>query len=219
MKGMMIKDFDLLKSQKSFFLAAGFFVVFFLGVTEQYQFAISYLTIMCGLIALVTISYDEYDNGFPFLFTMPISRKEYVKGKYVFYILISALGWMLSLLLGIGTVIIRGGEKEEIMILFFTAAGALGIGMLIGAVAVPIQFKFGSDKRQIAIIASFAVVFVVVYLGEKLMEIGGIETSEIMIRLSKIPMGMWAALGTAAVIVLVLISYLISVRIMDKKEF
>ncbi|WP_251389688.1 ABC-2 transporter permease [Mediterraneibacter agrestimuris] len=219
MKGMMIKDFDLLKSQKSFFLAAGFFVVFFLGVTEQYQFAISYLTIMCGLIALVTISYDEYDNGFPFLFTMPISRKEYVKGKYVFYILISALGWMLSLLLGIGTVIIRGGEKEEIMILFFTAAGALGIGMLIGAVAVPIQFKFGSDKRQIAIIASFAVVFVVVYLGEKLMEIGGIETSEIMISLSKIPMGMWAALGTAAVIVLVLISYLISVRIMDKKEF
>lgn len=219
MKGMMIKDFDLLKSQKSFFLAAGFFVVFFLGVTEQYQFAISYLTIMCGLIALVTISYDEYDNGFPFLFTMPISRKEYVKGKYVFYILISALGWVLSLLLGIGTVIIRGGEKEEIMILFFTAAGALGIGMLIGAVAVPIQFKFGSDKRQIAIIASFAVVFVVVYLGEKLMEIGGIETSEIMIRLSKIPMGMWAALGTAAVIVLVLISYLISVRIMDKKEF
>ena len=92
-------------------------------------------------------------------------------------------------------------------------------GMLIGAVAVPIQFKFGSDKRQIAIIASFAVVFVVVYLGEKLMEIGGIETSEIMISLSKIPMGMWAALGTAAVIVLVLISYLISVRIMDKKEF
>lgn len=219
MKGMMIKDFDLLKSQKSFFLAVGFFVVFFWGVTEQYQFAISYLTIMCGLIALVTISYDEYDNGFPFLFTMPISRKEYVKGKYVFYILISALGWMLSLLLGIGTVIIRGGEKEEIMILFFTAAGALGIGMLIGAVAVPIQFKFGSDKRQIAIIASFAVVFVVVYLGEKLMEIGGIETSEIMISLSKIPMGMWAALGTAAVIVLVLISYLISVRIMDKKEF
>ncbi len=219
MKGMMIKDFDLLKSQKSFFLMAGFFVVVFLGITEQYQFAISYLIIMCGLIALATISYDEYDNGFLFLFTLPISRKAYVKGKYAFYILTSVLGWALSLLLGIGAVVIRGGEKEEIMNLFFTAVGVLGMGILIGAVVFPLQFKFGSDKRQIAIIASFAVVFVVVYLGEKLMEIGGIETSEIMISLSKIPMGMWAALGTAAVIVLVLISYLISVRIMDKKEF
>lgn len=219
MKGMMIKDFDLLKSQKSFFLASGFFVVVFLGITEQYQFAISYLIIMCGLIALVTISYDEHDNGFLFLFTLPVSRKAYVKGKYAFYILTSVLGWALSLLLGIGTVVIRGGEKEEMMILFFTAAGALGIGMLMGAVVFPLQFKFGSDKRQIAIIASFAVVFAVVYLGEKLMEMGGIETSEIMISLSKISMGKWAALGAAAVIILVFISYLISVRIMEKKEF
>ena len=87
MKGLIIKDFKLLMMQKSFFVTLTIVAIFF-GITTDSIFVIGFLTMICSMFALSTISYDEFDNGNAFLFSLPITRKGYVIEKYIFAIML-----------------------------------------------------------------------------------------------------------------------------------
>lgn len=78
MKGLFVKDLKLMSGQKKF-LALVFLLACVLLTTNSATFVINYLTIFCSILVVSTISYDEFDNGNAFLFTLPISRKEYVR--------------------------------------------------------------------------------------------------------------------------------------------
>lgn len=87
MKGLLIKDIKLMKNQKNFFFIMLFVAVAMLFAEFDSSFVVSYFTMIASMFVLSTISYDEYDNGYAFLFTMPFARKAYVKEKYMFSIL------------------------------------------------------------------------------------------------------------------------------------
>ena len=50
-------------------------------MTKELYAAVGYVTFIFTLFTVSTISYDEYDNGYPFLFTLPITRRQYVNRK------------------------------------------------------------------------------------------------------------------------------------------
>ena len=58
MKGMLIKDFSLLKGQKQFFMIAIMFAFIFLFLTDMAGFGVSYLMVMFTIFTLSTIAYD-----------------------------------------------------------------------------------------------------------------------------------------------------------------
>ena len=87
MKGLFMKDFGLLKGQKQFFAVIVVMTVIFMTAYTNFAFIISYITIMIGIMTLTTISYDEFENGMGYLFTLPVSRREYVGEKYLFSII------------------------------------------------------------------------------------------------------------------------------------
>ena len=84
MKGLLIKDFKILKGQKQFFASVLVVTFVFLMTNTSFSFVISYITVMTGMLTLTTISYDDHENGMGYLFTLPISRKGYVQEKYLF---------------------------------------------------------------------------------------------------------------------------------------
>ena len=68
MKGLLIKDFRLLKGQVYFLLiVTGCVIVFMINGSEA--FGVAYVCSMVALLSLTTVSYDEYENGSAFLFT------------------------------------------------------------------------------------------------------------------------------------------------------
>ena len=84
MKGLWTKDIRLISSQQKnlaviWLVAAGILIA-----TDQISFAISYTSVITIMTAISTISYDTFDNGNAFLFTLPFSRKEYTREKYLF---------------------------------------------------------------------------------------------------------------------------------------
>ena len=83
MRGLLQKDLCLLV-QRSRILLVMIGVGILMGFSADGSFVIGYLTMLCAILAISTISYDEFDNGNAFLFTLPISRKSYVVEKYVF---------------------------------------------------------------------------------------------------------------------------------------
>ena len=82
MKGLLIKDFQLMKNQGKILIAILVVIAAFGIIADgNSSFLTAYITIFLALFTTSTISYDEYDSGYLFLFTLPISRRGYVTEK------------------------------------------------------------------------------------------------------------------------------------------
>ena len=86
MLGLFIKDLKLLKAQKKLFMLVGIVTAVVLfniqDGTEMIGFMAGYMVFVVTMAATSTIGCDEADHGTVFLFTLPVSRKEYVLEKY-----------------------------------------------------------------------------------------------------------------------------------------
>ena len=81
MRGLICKDLRLMMVQKNFLIMLAAVALVSLAAMDDPMFVIMYMTLIFTSFILSTMSYDEFDNGFPFLFTLPITRKLYVREK------------------------------------------------------------------------------------------------------------------------------------------
>ena len=82
MKGLFVKDLKLMMLQKNFLLLILAIVIGMMIFTDDVIFPLSFLSFIVSLFTVSTISYDDFDNGNAFLFTLPITRNHYVSEKY-----------------------------------------------------------------------------------------------------------------------------------------
>lgn len=146
MKGLLIKDFRLMKVQKSFFLLITVIGVWGTLLSENVTSAIGFLTFVMSLFSVSSISYDEFDNGNAFLFSLPITRTTYVVEKYCFGLILGLGAWTVFTLLAL----VSNGFRRilptgELMI---SAAMILPMFLVILAVMLPIQLRFGGEKGR-----------------------------------------------------------------------
>ena len=218
MKGLLIKDYRLLKNQKQFFVMMLGISIAFGFVYENSFFIISYMTFLLSMFTISTISYDEYDNGNAFLFTLPFDRKIYALEKYIFGIVTGGAGLLLILaFILIYTDGMAGAEQTGETL--FTAGVSAALLFFFLAVMIPFQLKFGPEKGRIAmfivLLGTMALVFGIVKLA-------GLDDSAL--REAARVMGRMGLSGVAAVCIaaaaaVMVISMLISTRILEKKEF
>ena len=91
--------------------------------------------------------------------------------------------------------------------------------IMIQAIMIPFQLKFGGEKGRIALIGVIGLVFLIGAVIVKGAEMIGIDITNMVNTLPVISMGMLIMIILAAAIVIFLISLKISIRIMNKKEF
>ena len=133
MLGLMRKDLCLLL-QRSRALAVMVGVGVLIGFSTDGAFMIGYMTMISAILSIGTISYDEFDNGYPFLMTLPVTRKSYVLAKYVFCLLTCLAGWAMASVIFAGCRIARGTgfgmEQLAQTLAFLPVAGVLTALML-----------------------------------------------------------------------------------------
>ena len=62
MKGLLVKDLQIMLIQRKFLLLV-LGIAFFMGLTmEDTSFLTGYIIFMCSILVLSTISYDDFDN-------------------------------------------------------------------------------------------------------------------------------------------------------------
>ncbi len=218
MKGLLIKDFRLMKNQKTFLVIIGFIAAMLLVTTDNPSFVICYVTILFSMFAVTTLSYDEYDNGSAFLFSLPLKRKTYVMEKYIFSLLLGGIAWAVITLLSTACLYFRLPE-ENIEEYLLSAVIYFGILLIFTTLILPMQFKFGAEKGRIAILGFVGIVFILVFIGSKLLKPMGIDLDAVISEISKVKpvqVVIWLFVSS---LVLLCVSYMISVKIMEKKEF
>lgn len=217
MKGLLMKDFRLLKTQKNFFILIVAIAVVMAISTKDCSFIIGYLTFIGSLFTLSTISYDEFDNGNVFLFSLPVSRKSYVTEKYGFGLIMGISSCILATILALMAGLIRNtGMTIDILI---STLIILPIMLILLALMIPFHLKFGAEKGRIAIIGAIGLLFVLGILVVKMVKVFHVNLDAIFNAFPVISVGVLIGIEMVIAIVLLLISYKASIRIMKKKEF
>lgn len=214
MKGLLIKDWKLLKNQGRFFLmilAASLIPLFF---SQNYvNFITSYLTFIFSVFVLSTLSYDSYDNGMIFLLSLPVSRRIYVQEKYLFSLLLASGAWLVSLILRVSVFSLRSSLPEGLNEVLMDPIYLI-LALFFLEYSLPLHLKFGNEKGRIL---SFTILGLLAFA---IFTIA--RTSQGFLLLSTLkhqsPLIIIVILLFLCILFLG-ISYHLSVRILEKKEF
>lgn len=218
MKGLLIKDIRLMLGQKRFFLIVLGMGVMLMFSGDNPSSSMGYITMLLTIFSLNTISYDEHENGMSFLMTLPITRKIFVQEKYVFAGGLAIAAGAFSVILAYVVSTIRNIEVSlsEILVVGATLSA---VSILIFAITLPLMIKFGSDKGRIVLFVVFAVIGVLVAMLAKVAENPDSLFMDIIVNLSEMSASMLAFIAVFALILMVLASYLVTVKIISKKEY
>lgn len=218
MKGLLIKDFKLLKNQRMFMVIAVAVSIWMLVRGNDRIYIFSYLAAMFSVIVTGTIGYDEENNGMGFIFTFPVSRSQYVLEKYVFGMLILA-----AAVAGVfaASVVISAAKTPDYGPDEWAAAiaTALLVSVLIQSITIPVQLKFGSAKSRAAFLIIMLCILAAVYAAEQIAKAAHMDLSAIEGKIVNA-----STLTVIAGICLILaaltgISYAVSVTVMKRKQF
>ncbi|MCI9487406.1 MAG: ABC-2 transporter permease [Lachnospiraceae bacterium] len=217
MKGLLIKDFKLMKGQKNFFFLVVLVSIGMPAFSGDATFMLGFLPFVLSMFTLSTISYDEFDNGNAFLFTLPVSRTGYAVEKYILALLLGGGAWVFATLLAVAFAVIKG--TANISEILMAAVLILPVLIVIQALMIPFQLKFGSEKGRLALIGAFGLLAVIGVVAVKAAEMLGIDLWELIGNLPAMGMGVMITLLLLAAILVLLTSMKISCSIMKGKEF
>lgn len=216
MKGLLIKDIKLMGSQMKLFAAIMILWGIFMSINFSVHFFIGYVAILCSFLTMSSLNFDEFENGMIYIFTLPVLKKDYIREKYVFGLLITTVPTFLAVALSWTMYAVRGMEADPMEYLI-SIVGSLAVGYLLLAFELPLQIKFGQQKSRIVSLVSIGAmgasmgVFAVFFE-----EHDGSAVLSAVMRLGNTAL---ALLTVLIVVALLWGSYQISCRIMDKKEF
>lgn len=217
MMGLLVKDLCLFKQRIRFFLILAVFGVFF-AYNYDGEFAVGYLTLMCSFFTSSTLTYDEFDNCYPFLMTLPVTAKTYVIEKYIFGFVLSLGAWIFSTTVYFACNIIKKAPilwVEDTMSLLIVLSAAL----ILLSIMLPVTFKFGTDKSRIVIIIIAGITVAFGFCLSKFVEHFQINPPQWLLSFNDINISFVAAILIALSILITILSTLLSIRIMNKKEF
>lgn len=218
-KGLIIKDFQTIKSYKSTIL---FMIVIFVICAYINNKATNFIPIfmpLCfGMLGISSFSYDNLAKSDKYLLTFPINKKDIVKARYIYILIFTLLGTLLGLILTLITQWIKTSEilnKEFLNNTLAIIKGSSSAIILLQVFQIPIMYKFGAEKgRIIQMIIIIALMLGISLITTTLMNFFKISLNNFIIILKDY---LITILGIA-VILLYIISYKISCKIYEKKE-
>lgn len=210
MLGLIKKDFLLIKANlKSMIII---FVIYIM-LAFQGTLDVTFIIPLIGIILfLSTFSYDDFNNWNSYAVTLPNGRKNVVRAKYITSIILMIILAVVAFFIGIGIGYIKTNSinLDEII---SSLMGTMLSSVIIISLLYPIVFKFGATNGRIIL---FAVVFGIAGIGTLIAQF--IDMTPIINIINKLDNYLLIAIPIIYIILLG-ISYLISSKIYQNKEF
>lgn len=213
MTGLVLKDFLMMRKTLKTYLI---FFALYLGMAIAGIFPISIVTSMVTvIIAILPISTFVYDDAAKwdrYAVSLPLGRRKVVGARYLFIALLLLVSAAFGLLTIVLAPLMGQGELTE---LAATVLVTITYGLVLNDIMIPLVYKIGAERARmylyIIVFAPVILMFLAVRLG--LLDLSGlsaISEGTVLLVCSLMPVAGVAGLG---------LSYLISCRIYEKKEF
>ncbi len=210
MLGLIKKDFLLIKANlKSMVII---FIVYLI-LAFQGTFDVIFIVPLIGIMLFIsTFSYDDFNNWNSYAVTLPDGRKNVVRAKYIASIILTVILGVIALAIGVGISYTKANSinLDEII---SSLMGTMLSSVIIIALLYPIVFKFGATNGRIIL---FAVVFGIAGIGALIAQF--VDMTSIINMINRLDSYSLIAIPIISVI-LIGISYLISSKIYQNKEF
>lgn len=218
MISLLLKDFYFIKRQLSMLLLMVIVAIILTITLKDASFALMYMIIMSSNLVLSTISFDEIDNGYPALLSLPVSKNKYVKSKYLGSALI---GFLIMLVMGtvnlISSINMDANFQIEVWLLIISVAFA--VFFIVTSVSIPVLFKFGVENSRVAIFIVYAGIIALGFGIYKLLESSILIDFKKMLNFINNNLILIALIIFLVGLVIYFVSYLTSLKIFKNKEF
>lgn len=209
MKGLLLKDFYMTVKYCRTYLLIGivFIAVSFAGAESQNMFFVFYPCLLCGMIPVNLLAYDERSRWLEYSGTLPYTKAQLVSAKYLVGVIVQGI---MLIAVGIAQAVrmnlagsFRLGEYGMIMALIFAMA------TITSSISLPFMFRWGVEKGRIAYYCMIGFVCAAGYLGSVFFT----ESRKVTAAGSLVPWAM-ILLGTA----IYAASWLASIALYQKRE-
>ena len=210
MLGLIKKDFLLIKANLK---SMAIIFIVYLILAFQGTFDVTFIIPLIGIMLFIsTFSYDDFNNWNSYAVTLPNGRKNVVRAKYIASIILTIILAVVSLTIGIG---ISYTKTNSINLneIISSLMGTMLSSIIIISLLYPIVFKFGATNGRIIL---FAVVFGIAGIGALIAQF--VDMTSIINMINRLDSYSLIAIPIISVI-LIGISYLISNKIYQNKEF
>ena len=176
MKGLLLKDFYMAAKYCRTYLLIGivFIAVSFAGAESQNMFFVFYPCLLCGMIPVNLLAYDERSRWLEYSGTLPYTKAQIVSGKYLVGIIVQG-----AMLIAVG---IAQGVRMHLAGTFGWGEFALFIGSIYvmaavtSSISLPFMFRWGVEKGRIAYYCMIGFVCAAGYLGSVFFAQGSAQT-------------------------------------------
>lgn len=214
MKGLLRKDLYLLAANKWMFV---FYLAMFgiIPITSgNLSLGITMVNVIVMTLIISTVTVDEQSGWNRMALSSPVSRRQLVASKYLIAVITMVISLIVSAIM---VVVYRAMGNEGMTEGFFIMISVSGTVFVMMMIMLPLMFRFGVEKMRMFMLAIAVAVAVILGIGAMLSGVGNSGSSQDEISWT---VTMWAGLAAAAVVLIfAAVSYLVSCRIMARKEY
>lgn len=211
MTGLVLKDILVLrKSLKTYLLFLIFYFVMALLGLFSISFIAAFVQIIVMLLPMSSFAYDDLAKWDRYAMTLPLGRRAVVRAKYLF-VLLMVLASAAFALLSCAALSITAAEPVAENLA--SGVGALSVGLLAVDLTLPLNYKLGPERARPFLYAIIFIPVILIVLAARAGLLDGLDQispAMVLPLLSLIPLLILLGLP---------ISYLVSCRIVEQKEF
>lgn len=148
MKGLLLKDLYMMKKYCRAYLLVAVVLIVTSLFAEENLFMTFYPCVLCGMIPVNLLAYDERSHWMAFSGTLPYTKAQIVSGKYLIGLLTQlALLLAIGLIHGIHMAMDDSFALQDYAVLMLLM---LCVSTIASSVTLPFTFKLGVEKGRIA---------------------------------------------------------------------
>ncbi len=153
MKGLLLKDYYLIRSVLYIILVV--FAVTGIGMSFLASTWVLTViaTVMLGMISVTTINMDKSSGWRKISGVLPVSKKAIMDSKYILYLLLSSMGFLLGVTLSIAVSLFRNQLDYNTMLIFISISAALAL--FSGSMTIPCTFLFSEEKSMLSLMVAY----------------------------------------------------------------
>lgn len=214
MTGLIVKDFLILrKTLKSYLLIIGLYAALSALGMFSISFVAAFISVMVMVLPISAFAYDEQAGWDRCAMSLPLGRRRVVTARYLF-ILLTAL---VSFAGGAAVSVIMAIAKTEDMVeLLATILTTVGVGLVVAAILLPLCYKLGAERARPYLYLVLFLPMVAIFLAYRMGV--HVDTSALDRMSPPAQIGFFSLIPLGG-LALIAVSWLISCRVVEKKEF
>lgn len=148
MKGLLLKEWYMTRKYCRMYLLIA---VVFMGislVSDDNMFFVFYPCLLCGMIPVNLLGYDERSRWMQYSCTLPYTRKELVSAKYLIGLFAQMAMLLVTSVMQGAKMIIKGNfQWNDLVVLLLLL---VAVATLSSSITLPFVFKLGVEKGRTA---------------------------------------------------------------------